>query len=117
MPIIGECIETEYEISSEKEFYLGKYYPGNGLLFDDEAYLSKEVVERIPKQARRSTECNLSEEGVEIWIPKVVGHSRRLWQAHEFMFSISGEDGEKYLPKLVKSFKDDLGKDLKRRKK
>ncbi len=110
MPIIGECVETGREISSEKEFYFGRYYPGNGLFFDDYCYLSKRAVERVPEEARRSTECNLNEEGVEIWIPGVVGRSRRLWQAKEFMFSISGEDGEKYLPKLVKFFRKGLKK-------
>jgi hypothetical protein len=104
---MAACIETERVIHWTEEFYFGKFYAGNERLFDCDAYLSKEAVEQIPDDVKKSNRCDANTGGVEIWSKgNVYSHKpHSLQQPKAFIFSLSLENAEKYLPKLVRFFK------------
>jgi hypothetical protein len=77
--------------------------------------LSQEVIERIPESERRSTPCEPADGGVDI---HEASSGRNFngsytWSGFrhgKFLFSISQEAAEKYLPRLVKEFQALAGK-------
>lgn len=98
------CIETGRDILYGEPLMAGTR-AGAGFF----TALSQEVIDRIPESERRPTPCEPSEGGVDIheassgrnfngsytWSDFTLG---------EFLFSISQEAAEKYLPKHIKQY-------------
>lgn len=92
------CDETNRIILPEEEFYCV-----TRMEWGFHCYLSKEVIERIPAKGRIPTRRSFGAGGVDIF-KHIKG--RTLFDPGEFLFSVSQETAEKYLPNHLKRYRE-----------
>ena len=96
------CVETGYDIEFGDPLYAGTRP-------DIEVYtaLSQAAINKIPLAVRRNNPCAPGEPGINIHLAsssRNFNGSYTVCSFHrdEFLFSVSEENAEKYLPQLIK---------------